>query len=56
MGSPASLTRIRLAKLQRLTRDLPEARKQVRITGGTFATTIPMRSNDVVLVELERRP
>jgi xylan 1,4-beta-xylosidase len=56
MGSPRTLTAAQLAKLQRLTRDVAETRKRVRITGGTFVTTVPMRTNDVVLVELERRP
>jgi xylan 1,4-beta-xylosidase len=56
MGSPAALTPSRRAKLQRLTRDIPEIRKPVRITGGTFTTTVPMRTNDVVLIQLERKP
>jgi xylan 1,4-beta-xylosidase len=56
MASPRTLTSAQLAKLRRLTRDVAETRKRVRITGGTFVTTVPMRTNDVVLVELERRP
>src|SRR5205085_6248385 len=56
MGSPATLKPAQLARLRRLTRDVAETTRRVRIGGGTFATTIPMRSNDVVLVELERRP
>jgi xylan 1,4-beta-xylosidase len=56
MGSPAALTPSQRAKLQRLTRDVPETRRPVRIVGGTFATTVRMRSNDVVLVQLERKP
>jgi xylan 1,4-beta-xylosidase len=56
MGSPSILTPAQLATLRRLTRDVAESTRRVRISGGTFATTIPMRSNDVVLTELERRP
>jgi len=56
MGSPETLKRAQLARLQRLTRDVAETTKPIRIIGNTFATTVSMRSNDVVLVELERRP
>ncbi|HYC95009.1 MAG TPA: beta-xylosidase [Sphingomicrobium sp.] len=54
MGSPKDLGPAQLAELQRLTRDLPEASKNVRIgADGRFSTTIPMRTNDVVLLQLE---
>jgi xylan 1,4-beta-xylosidase len=54
MGSPAKLTSTQLAELQRLTRDLPEIRRVVRVaSNGRFAVTIPMRSNDVVLAEMD---
>jgi len=56
MGSPAALAPSRRAKLERLTRDLAETTKRVRIVGGTFVTRVQMRSNDVVLVQLERNP
>jgi xylan 1,4-beta-xylosidase len=55
MGSPRTLTSAQRVKLQRLTRDVPETKRSVRITGRTFETTVPMRTNDVVLIQLERR-
>ncbi|MDP9421332.1 MAG: beta-xylosidase [Pseudomonadota bacterium] len=54
MGSPKELTPQQLNELQGLTRDLPEASTNVRIgADGRFSTTIPMRTNDVVLLQLE---
>ncbi|WP_281399816.1 GH39 family glycosyl hydrolase [Sphingomonas rhizophila] len=55
MGMPASLSATQLAQLQRGTRDLPE-RAQTVVVGknGTARTSVPMRSNDVVLVTLKR--
>jgi hypothetical protein len=49
------LNKTQLAHLVDLTRDLPE-RDQVVYSGpdGTIAITIPMNSNDVVLVKLIR--
>ena len=56
MGSPDKLTAAQLAKLQSLTRDLPEKNQVVRIGAkGSYSLTVPMRSNDVVLVTLDRR-
>ena len=56
MGSPAALSGSQLARLQALTRDLPERREKVRVgPSRTFTVTIPMRTNDVALVELERQ-
>jgi xylan 1,4-beta-xylosidase len=56
MGSPASLTQSQLARLKSLTRDLPERTQTVRVgPGGAFTVTVPMRTNDVALVELERQ-
>jgi xylan 1,4-beta-xylosidase len=53
MGSPKELTAQQLRELQRDTRDKPEALRPVTIDkSGAFALTLPMRSNDVVLVEL----
>ena len=55
MGSPKKLTAGQLSTLQALTRDLPETRRVVRVgTGGAFTLTLPMQTNDVVLVELDR--
>lgn len=54
MGSPKDLTPAQLAELQALTRDLPEAARNVRIgSDGRFSMTIPMRTNDVVLLRME---
>src|SRR5439155_15973306 len=56
MGSPAKLTARQVASLQRLTRDVPEVRRGGAIPAtGTYAIQIPMRTNDVVLVQLQRR-
>jgi xylan 1,4-beta-xylosidase len=56
MGSPPQLTSAQVAGLNTLTRDLPETDKRVR-TGpdGTFDWSVPMRSNDIVLVTLQCR-
>ena len=57
MGSPTKLTAGQLRRLQRLTRDLPEVSRTVQIRAdGKFGVTLPMRTNDVVLVKLERKP
>jgi xylan 1,4-beta-xylosidase len=56
MGSPVKLTVRQVASLQRLTRDVPEVRRAVAIPAtGSYAIQIPMRTNDVVLLQLERR-
>jgi xylan 1,4-beta-xylosidase len=56
MGSPKNLNPAQLEELQRLTRDLPETSKDVRIgRDGRFSTTIPMRTNDVILLQLDLR-
>ena len=55
MGSPKELTAAQIAHLNELTRDLPETDKIVRSgPEGTVELTVPMNSNDVVLVKLER--
>lgn len=54
MGAPASLTPAQVERLQKLTRDLPEADSRVRTDSkGVITVKIPMRTNDVVLVTLE---
>jgi len=56
MGSPKNLTEQQIAKLNELTRDLPETDKVVRSEeDGSFKITVPMNSNDIVLVKLMRR-
>jgi xylan 1,4-beta-xylosidase len=55
MGSPRDLTIGQTARLNELTQDLPEADKTVRSgSDGTLELSIPMNSNDVVLVQLKR--
>jgi len=54
MGSPSSLSPAQLAELQRLTRDLPETNRAVRIgRDGRYTLRLPMRTNDVALALLE---
>ena len=54
MGSPKELSPAQLTELKGLTRDLPETAKNVRIgSDGRFSMTIPMRTNDVVLMQIE---
>ena len=44
-----------LAELQDHTRDLPETDRTVRVgSDGRFSMRVPMRSNDVILLQLER--
>jgi len=54
MGSPKELKAEQLQKLQDLTTDKPEVDRVVRIgANGKLQWTLPMRSNDIVLVTLE---
>jgi len=54
MGAPKDLSAEQLAKLQSLTRDLPEVKRTVNVgTNGLFKFTVPMRSNDITLLTLE---
>jgi xylan 1,4-beta-xylosidase len=54
MGSPQSLSGTQIAHLTELTRDLPETDKVVQSgPDGTVDWTVPMNSNDVVLVDLK---
>ena len=53
MGSPKELSAPQIAHLNELTRDLPETDKTVQSgPKGTVEFTIPMNSNDIVLVKL----
>ena len=53
MGSPTDLTPQQLSELQRLTDDRPEHRERVAVpASGTIDLTLPIRSNDVILIEL----
>lgn len=55
MGAPKDLTPAQLKQLEELTRDLPETERIVHVgRSGAYDFVLPMRSNDVVLVRLER--
>ncbi len=55
MNKPTQLSAPQLAKLQMLTRDLPERNITVRVaTAGNYSLNLPMNSHDVVLVTMER--
>jgi xylan 1,4-beta-xylosidase len=54
MGSPKALNADQLTRLQDLTRDAPETERTARVgADGALSLNLPMRSNDIVLVELE---
>ncbi|PHY17365.1 cellulase family glycosylhydrolase [Caulobacter sp. BP25] len=52
MGMPGALTPAQLAQLQALTMDRPEVDKVIKVSGEAVVD-LPMRANDIVLVELE---
>ena len=55
MGSPKDLTAIQVEQLNDLTRDLPETDHVVRSSpDGRIDITVPMSSNDIVLLKLAR--
>lgn len=55
MGAPKDLTPTQLDQLRQLTRDVSEADRAVRVgKRGSYHFSLPMHSNDVVLVTLER--
>jgi xylan 1,4-beta-xylosidase len=55
MGSPKELTAAQIAHLSGLTRDLPETDNVVRTgANGIVQFSVPMRSNDIVLIKLHR--
>jgi xylan 1,4-beta-xylosidase len=54
MGSPKQLTAAQIAHLNELTRDLPAIDKVMQSgAAGTVELTVPMNSNDIVLVKLK---
>jgi xylan 1,4-beta-xylosidase len=56
MGAPKSLTPAQVEQLQALTQDAPQSDSVVSIgKNGALDFSVPMRSNDVVLVTLQRR-
>ena len=55
MGAPRELTAAQLDQLNSLTRDLPEINRVVKVgKKGSYTFSLPMRSNDVVLLTLEK--
>ena len=55
MGAPRELTPTQLDQLNSLTRDLPEINRVVKVgKKGSYTLSLPMRSNDVVLVTVEK--
>ncbi|MBO9716730.1 MAG: beta-xylosidase [Pseudoxanthomonas sp.] len=55
MGMPEDLTPAQLAELQEATRDSPEQDRPLHVgRDGSVDVTVPMRSNDVVLLTLDR--
>lgn len=52
MGLPTTLTASQLQSLQALTEDRPEIEKALKVSGEAVVD-LPMRANDVVLIELE---
>jgi xylan 1,4-beta-xylosidase len=54
MSSPKSLTPPQLTHLNNLTRDRPESDRTIKVgAAGTYSLTVPMHSNDIVLVTLQ---
>lgn len=57
MGSPKTLSAAQLKQLQAATQDRPERVLRVHVPkSGAWTTDVPMRTNDVVLVELTPSP
>ena len=52
MGMPKALTSAQLARLRALTTDRPEVDRVIKVAGEAVID-LPMRANDIVLVELE---
>jgi xylan 1,4-beta-xylosidase len=53
MGMPTALSASQLNKLRSLTRDVPETNRKVTVgASGEYTVDIPMRSNDIVLVQI----
>ena len=56
-GLPKDLSAAQIAQLQKLASDAPELQTTVQVgPDRTYHRTVPMRTNDVVLVELQRLP
>lgn len=55
MGRPTKLTNAQLRRLQNLTADTPTTSTVRIVAGKPFRLTLPMRDNDVTMVELRHR-
>ena len=56
MGSPEELTKAEVSKLNDLTRDFAETDQAVETTSdGTIEISVPMKSNDIVLINMKRQ-
>ena len=56
MGSPKELTKAEVSKLNDLTLDFAETDQLVEsASDGTIKVSVPMKSNDIVLIKVERR-
>jgi xylan 1,4-beta-xylosidase len=54
LGSPKDLTTAQLAELQGPASDVPESVRQISVGGDSrYSLQLPMRTNDVVLLQLE---
>jgi hypothetical protein len=57
MGAPRTLSAEQLQKLHSLTRDKPETERGITVgANGTATVDVPMRTNDIALVTLQRLP
>jgi xylan 1,4-beta-xylosidase len=55
MGAPKDLAPAQLDRLRMLTLDLPETDRLIQVgSEGSFELSLPMRSNDIVLLTLDR--
>jgi len=55
LSMPRQLTSAQVDQLQALTRDLPETDRTLTVPAkGSFDLTLPMRTNDILLVQLDR--
>ena len=57
MGLPKSLDARQLRQLQDLTRDMPEVDRMAQVgADGRLTLSLPMRSNDILLVAIDQQP
>jgi len=55
MGSPRQLSRAQVQKLKAEASGAPAQEKSIRVSAsGEFSTELPLRENDVYLLELSR--